>query len=84
MNIRILIFCRFKMDIIVNRIYQHYKGGLYKVIGIASHSETLEKLVIYVSLTNHFLWARPLSMWCERIRIDGADYQRFTYIDQVD
>lgn len=50
------------MDIIVNGIYQHYKGGLYKVIGIASHSETLEKLVIYISLTNHLLWARPLSM----------------------
>lgn len=68
------------MDIIVNGIYQHYKGGLYKVIGIASHSETLEKLVIYISLTNHLLWARPLSMWCEEICIDDAIYPRFTYI----
>ena len=42
------------MDIIVNGIYQHYKGGLYKVIGIASHSETLEKLVIYVIFNKSF------------------------------
>ena len=72
------------MDIIVNGIYQHYKGGLYKVIGIASHSETLEKLVIYISLTNHLLWARPLSMWCEEICIDDAIYPRFTYIGDKD
>ena len=68
------------MDIIVNGIYQHYKGVLYKVIGIASHSETLEKLVIYISLTNDLLWARPISMWCEEIVIDGVIYPRLTYI----
>ena len=84
MNILILIFWRFKMDIIVNGIYQHYKGGLYKVIGIASHSETLEKLVIYISLTNDLLWARPISMWCEEIVIDGVIYPRFTYIGDKD
>lgn len=30
------------MDIIVNGIYQHYKGGLYKVIGIASLQKHLK------------------------------------------
>lgn len=72
------------MDIIVNGIYQHYKGVLYKVIGIASHLETLEKLVIYISLTNDLLWARPISMWCEEIVIDGVIYPRFTYIGDKD
>ncbi|WNR79415.1 DUF1653 domain-containing protein [Bacillus velezensis] len=27
--------------------FRHYKGGLYKVIGEAIHTETEEKLVIY-------------------------------------
>ena len=25
-------------------IYKHYKGNLYELIGIANHSETLEKI----------------------------------------
>ena len=27
--------------------YRHYKGKEYVVLGVASHSETLEKLVVY-------------------------------------
>ena len=27
--------------------YRHYKGNHYVVLGVASHSETLEKLVVY-------------------------------------
>ena len=35
---------------IVNGIYQHYKGNYYKVLSIAKHSETLEDMVIYKAL----------------------------------
>lgn len=41
-------------DIIINRIYRHYKGNLYKVLGFAKHSETEEELVIYVSIWRLF------------------------------
>lgn len=27
--------------------HRHYKGGLYRVIGVARHSETEERLVVY-------------------------------------
>ncbi|MBI4148353.1 DUF1653 domain-containing protein [Candidatus Woesearchaeota archaeon] len=28
-------------------IYEHYKGNLYEVLGVARHSETLQELVVY-------------------------------------
>ncbi|MCM1513768.1 MAG: DUF1653 domain-containing protein [Anaeroplasma bactoclasticum] len=61
-------------------LYRHFKGGLYEVIGIARHSETLEELVIYRSLQDQSFWVRPLSMWNERIEKEGKTYVRFTYI----
>ena len=30
--------------------YRHFKGNHYELIGIASHSETLEPLVVYRAL----------------------------------
>ena len=32
-------------------IYGHYKGGFYKVLGVAEHTETHERVVVYISLT---------------------------------
>ena len=36
-------------DIILGK-YQHYKGKMYEVIGLARHSETLEEMVVYKAL----------------------------------
>lgn len=44
-------------------IWKHYKGGTYKVIGLANHTETDEILVIYKSLNFGSFHARPFSIW---------------------
>lgn len=38
------------MDIIIGGKYRHYKGNEYVVIGVATHSETEEKMVVYKEL----------------------------------
>jgi len=63
--------------------YRHYKGNEYEVIGMAHHSETMEELVIYRALYGEFgLWARPASMWNEKVLVDGREVIRFELIEE--
>jgi hypothetical protein len=63
--------------------YEHYKGKQYQVIGVAEHSETAEKLVIYKKLYDDFrLMARPLAMFEETVEINGQTVPRFKYIGE--
>ena len=63
--------------------YRHFKGGEYRVIGTARHSETLEELVVYRALYGEGgLWVRPAAMWRETVERDGETLPRFTYIGE--
>lgn len=64
-------------------IYKHYKWGLYEVIWLAKHSETLQDVVIYKTLyTNDIsdLWVRPKHIFEETIELKGKIVLRFKYI----
>ena len=63
-------------------LYRHFKGNLYEVIGIATHSETREPMVVYRALYGeNGLWVRPAAMWSETVDRDGYHGPRFQYID---
>ena len=58
--------------------YRHYKGKDYEVIGVATHSETNESLVVYRPLYGEgALWVRPLAMFTQDVMVDGQLVPRF-------
>ncbi|CAB1213273.1 DUF1653 domain-containing protein [Acinetobacter bouvetii] len=66
-------------------IYQHYKGKLYQVFHVATHSETEEKLVVYQCLYGDYsMWVRPLAMFQETVTLeDGQVVPRFKLIQET-
>ncbi len=71
--------------LIINGVYRHFKGGLYKVIAEALHTETGEELVIYQDLGSNKHFARPKSMFLGFVDHDkypeSTDIYRMTYKD---
>lgn len=61
--------------------YRHYKGGEYRVLSLARHSETLEPLVVYQALYGERgLWVRPQPMFVEQVMHEGNSVARFVHI----
>ena len=51
-------------EVLVGRKYRHFKGKEYLVEGIATHSETGEKLVVYRALYGEKeLFVRPVELF---------------------
>ena len=68
-------------NIKINGIYEHYKGNKYMLVGVANHSETLEKLVVYEALYGKKkMWARPEKMFCEKVLVNNKKIKRFKYV----
>lgn len=66
-------------------IYKHFKGNNYELLEIATHSETLEQMVVYKARYGEGgVWVRPLSMWNEQVEVDGKLVPRFRYIGTID
>lgn len=67
--------------------YQHYKGKMYEVVGLARHSETLQELVVYKALyETEFgygsLWVRPKDMFFEDVDVNGSRRPRFQFVGE--
>lgn len=64
-------------------IYRHFKGHIYRVIGTAKHSETLDEYVVYVNVNNsEDIWIRPVGMFLETVNRDGKTFPRFEFLEE--
>jgi hypothetical protein len=68
-------------------IWEHYKGGRYLVLGVGAHTETQERLIFYVAISDPHrpgpaLWVRPIAMWHELVPHPetGEPVPRFRYV----
>jgi len=64
-------------EVIIGAKYRHFKGNEYEIIAVACHSETMEELVIYKSLSDGTIWARPKSMFIGK----AGNVRRFIKLD---
>ncbi len=68
--------------------YKHYKGKKYIVLGVARHSETLEKLVVYQGqyeseeYGDNPIWVRPVSDFLSKKRVGENFIDRFEYLGE--
>ena len=63
--------------------YRHFKGGEYQLLAVATHSETLEPMVVYRALYGEGgIWVRPAAMWSEWVEKEGYAGPRFQLIEK--
>lgn len=55
-------------EILEGRLYRHFKGHTVKVLyNSATHSETLERYVIYQKSDTGKIWVRPFDMFASEV-----------------
>lgn len=74
-----------KRELKIGGIYKHFKGSEYIVLALAKDSETLEDIVVYVTLYNKtdaitHIWTRKLEDFMGTKEVDGKVVNRFELI----
>ena len=73
------------MDALRPGIYRHWKGKEYQLLCIATHSETLEPMVVYRALYGERgVWVRPAAMWSQTVETGDGPGPRFQWVREAD
>ena len=63
--------------------YRHFKGMEYRLLCTATHSETMEPMVVYQALYGECgIWVRPAAMWSEQVEREGYSGPRFQFVEE--
>ena len=55
-------------EVVVNRLYRHFKGNFYYVKDVAQHTESGEMMVVYQAMYGEYgTFVRPVDMFLEEI-----------------
>lgn len=66
------------MEVLIGRIYKHFKGDSYIVEDVVYHSETKEKMVLYRALYGSGLrYVRPYDMFLSKV-----DKEKYPLVEQ--
>ena len=63
------------MEVKVGQKYRHFKGKTVEILNVATHSETLEGMIVYTC--GSVVWVRPSAMFMERV-----DKQKYPDVEQ--
>ena len=62
----------------MEKYYRHFKGNVYRLVGIAKDSETLEEMVVYQAMYGEGqMWVRSKEMFFGEVERDGKRIPRF-------
>lgn len=71
-------------EIIKNGIYRHYKGNEYRLIDEARSTSDESDIIIYQSLADNKVWARPKDEFIGEVELDGKKEARFAFLRMSD
>ena len=70
-------------EVVVNRLYRHFKGNFYYVKDVAQHTESGEMMVVYQAMYGEYgTFVRPVDMFLEEIdpsREDNVTGQKYRF-----
>ncbi|MBQ7141284.1 MAG: DUF1653 domain-containing protein [Bacilli bacterium] len=65
----------------IGQKYKHFKGDVVEILNVATHSETLENMIVYEH--NNKVWVRPESMFFSKedisTRKDNVTHQKYRF-----